>query len=424
MPFHTKEFLKTVYLKSLVDVHPDALFSAYLHLYDRELYYRNTLIPLGSRGRLVLAGSGKAALTMAKALTRYLPRPPDETLLIAPAGGNEDMQGVYPGDHPVPAENSLASGQKMLELLDSLNEHDVLLYLLSGGSSSLFEVPAEGLTIEDIQAATRVFLSAGLPIREINFLRARLSQVKAGRLAARCKANCHVFVLSDVMGNDLSVIASGPFTTLDPHAMNLEGLIRDYALDRRLPEHLLHLLRTNPPPQAAATVPHYLIGSNMEFLGAAEKHLEAEGIHTLSYPESLYGEARDSAGMIAAMIRNYRGPKPACLLFGGETTVTLSGDHGEGGRSQELALAAVSLLKDLPGTCLLAAGSDGIDGTGEAAGAVVDSGTYGLALSLGLSPEPYLVRHDSAAFHRRCGTGIVTGPSGTNLGDLVMAMTG
>ncbi len=416
-----KTFLKNIYLKTLQSVHPDALFSKYLHLYEGNLYYRNTLINCYSSGRLILAGSGKASLAMAEAFLHFLPKKPDKTLLISPFPNTASHFKVYKGNHPLPAAESINAGKQMLALLDSLHEEDLLLYVLSGGSSSLFEYPVDGISINDIQKATQVFLAQGLSIGEINFLRARLSQVKAGKLAERCKADCQVFVLSDVMGNDISVIGSGPFSAQKSPSYTADTLINKYHLDLFLEPQVIHCLRKNIPLQTKKDIPHYIIGSNIDILESAASILEESGIKTISFPESLFGEANDAGIMIANMLTNYTGSKPICMLFGGETTVTLSSGYGKGGRAQETALSALNKLKNTSGITLLCAGSDGIDGYTDAAGAIVDAVTYQMAKAKGISLEDYLLRHDSYSFHQQCDSLIKTGYSGTNVGDIVMA---
>ncbi len=417
-----KIFLTDIYLRTLQSVHPDALFSKYLHLYESNLYYRNTRINCHPSGRLILAGSGKASLTMAEALLNFLPKKPDKTLLISPFQNTTSHFDVYRGNHPVPAAESINAGKQMLALLDSLHEEDLLLYVLSGGSSSLFEYPVDGISIDDIQKATQVFLAQGLSIGEINFLRAGLSQVKAGKLAERCKANCQVFVLSDVMGNDISVIGSGPFSAQKSPSYTADTLINKYHLDSFLESHMIHRLRKNISLQSEKHIPHYIIGSNIDILESAAGILEESGIKTISFPESLFGEADDAGLMIANMLTNYTGSRPICMLFGGETTVTLSTGYGKGGRAQETALSTLNKLKNTPGITLLCASSDGIDGYTDAAGAIVDAATYQIAKANGISLEDYLLKHDSYFFHQQCGSLIKTGYSGTNVGDIVMAL--
>ncbi|MDZ7795761.1 MAG: glycerate-2-kinase family protein [Candidatus Marinimicrobia bacterium] len=206
-----KKFLKDVYLQSLSAVQPSALFGKYLHRFENKLYYHNSLVPAAADGKTVLAGSGKASVNMAKAVLGYVSVKPENTLLISPFLNTGEKFRVLPGDHPLPGRNSCRAGKTMAKLMNDLEPGDLVYYVLSGGSSSLLEYPAEGISIEDIQKANKVFLASGLTIHEINFLRTRLSRIKGGGLAEYCRANVCVFVLSDVMGNDMSVIGSGPF---------------------------------------------------------------------------------------------------------------------------------------------------------------------------------------------------------------------
>ena len=422
MPSKEKEFLNNTYHKIIDAVQPDALYKKYLHVFDNTLYYRNTLIDLETSGKLVLAGSGKASLSMGKAILPYLKRKPDNSLFISPSEPSDTPFTVMQGNHPIPDKKSLTSGICMFELIDSLTEDDTLIYFLSGGSSSLLEYPVPGISLEDIQKSTESFLSLGMSINEINILRGAMSQIKAGKLAKICKAKSYIFVLSDVMGNDLSVIGSGPFYKIPVEQNIIEDLIAKYKLEDHLSKHIINIFKTYQAISNIRDIPHYLIGSNMDLFEAAELICFDQDIHPLSFPESLFGEAEQAGKMIADMIKLYTGPKPTCMLFGGETTVTLNKNPGKGGRSQELALSVLAELQNTPGITLLSAGSDGIDGVGGAAGAIVDQGIYQKAISLGLSIEEYLVQHDSYHFHKTCDSLIVTGYSGTNVGDIVMTL--
>jgi glycerate 2-kinase len=417
-----KEFLVGSYHKIIQEVQAKALYRKYLHLFDNTLYYRNTIIDLISKGKLILAGSGKASLAMGEAILPYLPRKADQTLFISPSEAAEGSLLTIMGDHPIPGKNSLRAGKSMLELISSLDENDTLLYFLSGGSSSLMEHPVEGLTLDDLQSITGLFLAKGMDIHEINALRSLLSKVKAGKLADACKAKCYVFVLSDVMGNDLSIIGSGPFYKDFLDREKISDIIEKYELEKDLPEHIIKILKNSSPESEKNDIPHYLIGSNMDLLEAAELTCLDEGIKPLSFPESLSGEATLSGKMIADMLKHYKGHRPVCMIFGGETTVTLNEKPGLGGRSQELALSVLQELRDTPNIHLLSAGSDGMDGVGGAAGAVVDKDVYKKACSLGLSIQDYLDKHDSYHFHKQCGSLIKTGYSWTNVGDVVMAL--
>ncbi|MFO7841831.1 MAG: DUF4147 domain-containing protein [Fidelibacterota bacterium] len=419
-----KKFLKDVYLQSLNAVQPSVLFGKYLHRFENNLYYHNTLVPVSSDGKTVLAGSGKASVNMAKALLSYLSVKPDNTLLVSPFPNTGKEFRVLSGDHPLPGRNSCRTGKAMAELMKDLKPGDLVYYVLSGGSSSLLEYPAEGISAGDIQKANKVFLTNGLTIYETNFLRTRLSRIKGGGLAEYCRATVCVFVLSDVMGNDMSVIGSGPFYSPATQNYDIDTLIRQYRLEESLAPHVIKKLRENTPAakKEKKDIPHFLVGSNIDLLGSAAAILEKKGINVITFPESLYGEARDTGKMIASMIRHFRGPRPSCLLFGGETTVTLSGKTGKGGRSQETALSALLELNKENNYVLLCAGSDGIDGNSDAAGAVVNEHTQKKAKDTGLSLSEFMERHDSYSFHQQCGSLIKTGYTGTNVNDIAMAL--
>ncbi|MDX9781120.1 MAG: DUF4147 domain-containing protein [bacterium] len=417
-----KKFLKRIFRHALREVQPTALYRKYLHLFDNTLYYRYTPIPLRGDGRLVLAGSGKASRNMASAILPYLPSKPDLSLLIAPDSGRSRSFESCRGNHPLPGAESLKSGRRMLSLLSGLKENDTLVYLLSGGSSAMMELPEAGLTMSDLQDANRVFMQKGLDIHEINILRSRLSRLKGGKLTSLCKAQTFVFVLSDVVGNDLSTIGSGPFYPPPSPSVHPRELIKKWDLATTLSPQLIHALSQDAPlPPVETEIPHYLIGSNMDLLEAADAFLSQKHFPVRSFPESLCGEARDAGAMIAEMIRKDRGARPAFLLFGGETTVRLNNKPGKGGRSQECALSVLTKLQDIGNYCLLCAGSDGVDGNSVAAGAFADRQVFLCAKKRDLSAEAFLSVHDSYAFHRQCRSLLTTGPSATNVGDIAIA---
>ena len=418
----TKKFLIKAFKSIISDVQAESLYKKTLHRFEDTLYFRNTPLNIEPKGKLVLAGSGKASIAMGQAFLPYLSRHSDDSLFISPFKAPETPFRVIPGDHPVPGKNSLKAGRIMRSLIGSLNEDDVLLYFLSGGSSSLMEMPVGGVNMAEIQETTHACLARGLSIYEINTLRTALSKVKAGQLARICKATCHVFVLSDVIGNDLSIIGSGPFypTKATPEA--IAKIIDTYELENILPSNVIKILSSYVMPEYQNQIPHYLIGSNMDLLQAAETICVDHGIKPLIFPESLFGEAKQAGKMIADMLKLYTGDKPVCMIFGGETTVTLNDQPGLGGRAQELALATLSDLKDNPNITVLSAGSDGMDGVGGAAGAIVSAETYQKAQSSGLSIEEYLKNHDSYHFHKQCDSLIRTGYSGTNVGDMVLGL--
>ena len=417
-----KEFLINTYHRIVSDVQAEALYKKYLHSFENTLYFKNTPIDTDPKGRLVLAGSGKASLNMGTSFLPYLNREADNSLFISTSEASDAPFSVIEGDHPTPQENSLRAGKAMHDLIQSLNDDDTLIYFLSGGSSSLMELPVNGLNIDDLQHATKCFLSLGLNIGEINTLRAALSQVKAGKLADKCKANCYVFVLSDVMGNDLSIIGSGPFHPSKATPAGIREIIEKYELKDHLSPDMINLLQSYEPSNTKHNIPHFLIGSNMDLLQAAETACFDHEITPLTFPESLFGEASEAGRMIADMLRLYSGKTPVCMIFGGETTVTLNDKPGKGGRAQELALSVLRELKDSSGIFVLSSGSDGMDGVGGGAGAIVSAETYKNSIKLKLSIEDHLHSHDSYHFHEKCGSLIKTGYSGTNIGDVVIGL--
>jgi hydroxypyruvate reductase/glycerate 2-kinase len=418
----TKQILLNGYRQIIRSVQASSLYKKNLHLFDGALYYKNTLIDIEPRSRLILAGSGKAALSMGEAFLDYLPRKIDDSLFICPSEPRHSIFNVIPGNHPIPGEQSLIAGKCMYHFISSLSEHDTLFYFLSGGSSALFELPEDDISLKDISALTHTLLSCGATIHEINILRSTLSKVKAGKLGRICKSNCYVFVLSDVMGNDLSTIGSGPFYSSGDLSANIQRILQRYQLEKRLETKIINNIRNISDEKTLTSIPHYLIGSNMDLLEAAELICFDEGIKPITFPESLTGEAKEAGKMIATMVKNYKGSRPACLIFGGETTVTLNGNPGLGGRSQELALSALNELKDTSGITILSAGSDGIDGVGGAAGAIISPDSNRKAKEKGLSCKDYLERHDSYHFFKECDALIECGYTGTNVGDIVMAL--
>lgn len=377
----------------------------------------------GPRPDLVVA-FGKAALPMLRAGGEAYPGVPG--LAVPPHGsaapGALPGTEIYPASHPVPGEDSVRAAGAVLARVSALPAESRVLVLVSGGGSALLSAPW-GVTLAQKQALTRELLAAGADITAINTVRKHLSRVKGGRLAAATRAEVRALLISDVIGDDPSVIASGP-TVPDPTTF-ADALA---VLDRfgiAAPEARAHLaagtrgeVPETPKPGALPHAHTQIIGSGGVLLAAARDALARRGIaaHLLSATQD--GDVRDlAAGHAAEIGRRLPGlTAPLVLLSGGEATVTLRGD-GVGGRNQEFALW---LLRDLGenGVYALSAGSDGIDGSSAAAGAVLTPDSLARARRLGLDPDAFLARNDSGTFFRRLGDAVVTGPTGHNLGDL------
>ena len=386
-------------------------------------------------GRVFGLGIGKAAIPMMEALagrirlsgglavTKFAPR---------------DASGLYPvieGGHPIPDARSLEAGKRVLEFVASLQEDDTLVCLISGGGSALVTAPS--VPLEDLQTLTALLLSSGARIDEINILRRQLDRLKGGGLAEATKARIVSLILSDVIGNPLEAIASGP-TAPDPTTKeDALHILRKYKLERRVPNSILETLLRAPSAALAAgaaarhlrdgsvsrsgRVQNIIIGDNKLAALAALKQAEQEGFQAEILTNELQGEARDAGRDLARRLRidSSTKPRPFCWIAGGETTVTIRGD-GKGGRNQELALAAVTELAGLKDVLLISLASDGDDGPTDAAGAVVTGESARRAESLGLAAAGHLSRNDAYPFFEALGDLLKTGPTGTNVNDLIL----
>ena len=387
--------------------------------------------------RIRMLGIGKASAGMAEALAGILGRRLDSALVItkhapAPSAVHRPWPVVL-GGHPVPDERSLAAGEAALELLSELEDGDLLFCLISGGGSALAVAPVEGVSLADIQSLTATLLACGARIDEINRLRRRLDRLKGGGVARTANGATVVsLILSDVVGDALESIASGP-TAPDPTTRSdARAVIEKYGLGSQVPASILTALESSaetarPGDALFERVQNAIVGSNLLAAQAALKQAAQEGFHPYLLRADLQGEARQAAFELATLLRQAKQtgapvPAPACLLAGGETTVTLTGD-GRGGRNTELALAAVRELAGFPGVMLVALATDGEDGptlTADcAAGAVVTGETYRRARELGLQTGEHLRRNDSYAFFAALDDLLKPGPTGTNVNDLV-----
>lgn len=330
---------------------------------------------------------------------------------------------VLLGGHPLPNFDSLRAGRRALEFVSALREEDTLICLISGGGSALMTAPYEGISLEDLQTLTSLLLSCGARIDEINILRRRLDRVKGGGLARATKAQVVSLILSDVIGNPLEAIASGP-TVPDPTTReDAIAVLRKYKIEDQVPETIRMYLESGsvpPPVRRQDFGVHIIVGDNRLAAQAALEQAKREGFDAEILINELQGEARKMGVMLAKRLRDemIKRPRPFCLIAGGETTVTIHG-KGRGGRNQELALAAVDGLGDLQNALLISLATDGEDGPTDAAGAVVTEETRQRAERLGLKAADHLSRNDAYAFFDALDDLIRIGPTGTNVNDLV-----
>jgi len=385
--------------------------------------------------QIFLVGTGKASASMAQAVEGILGDRIIQGLITTKDGHSLPLRHtqVIEAGHPIPDSRGIEGAQKILNLLKGSGSHDLVIFVLSGGGSALLPLPAEGITLEEKQEVTQLLLDSGADIQEINTVRKHISQIKGGWFAKWAHPSTVLtLILSDVVGDPLDVIGSGP-TVVDPSTFEQAWeILRKYDLMKEvapsIQKHLLagkqHRVQETPKPGDSAfeKVSNILIGSNLLALRAAEKEALSLGFHTLILSSSIVGETRDAARFHTAIVKEVISsgkpvPKPACIVSGGETTVTIKG-RGRGGRNQEFALAGALGIHDLDKVVLLSGGTDGTDGPTNAAGAIADHTTLRRAGELGLDPKAHLENNDAYPFFQRLGDLLITGPTQTNVMDV------
>ena len=385
-----------------------------------------SLIPDRSATRTVVVGAGKAAASMAQALEACCPGPLSGVVLTPYEHAKSCSKiEVVEAAHPIPDAAGLHAANRILDIAASLDEGDLMLCLLSGGGSSLLTLPIEELNLAEKQQISRQLLESGAKISQINCVRKHLSRIKGGRLAeAAWPGSTFTLMISDVPGNDPSVIASGP--TVSDHSSCADALliIDQYGieLNARIRNLLSHGSLETPKPGAAklARSSHRIIGSPELGLSAAAAYGREKGFVIHSLGDQVIGESRqvgvEHALMFQHMIKTNADNSPLLLLSGGETTVTVRGS-GRGGPNQEYLLAAAQTLNGLPGAWGIACDTDGIDGNQDAAGAVISPDTLARAAALGLDAKTMLSENDAGTFFSLLGDAVVTGPTCTNIND-------
>lgn len=430
---------RRIFRAALAAVEPGRAVREQLRLQGETLLAGGRPLALSPRGRLLVVGCGKAAGAMAAAVEAVLGPRLTAGVVVTKEGHGVPLERIVlrEAGHPLPDERGLAAAREIEALLAGAGEEDVVICLLSGGGSALLPAPAAGIALADKVAVTELLLRSGAEIAESNAVRKHLSRLKGGgltRLAA--PARLLTLILSDVVGDPLEVIASGP-TVPDPTTFaDARAVLARYHLERRLPPAVrAHLaagekgeLPETPKPgdPLFARSRHLLVANNARAVGAAAEQARALGYRPLVLTTTLTGEARHVAAVHAALAREIVAsgrplPAPACLISGGETTVTVRG-NGQGGRSQEFALAAAAGIAGLPGVLVYAAGTDGSDGPTDAAGAQADGETVRRAATAGLDPARFLENNDAYPFFRALNDLIVTGPTGTNVMDLNLVL--
>ena len=372
-------------------------------------------------GRVFLIAAGKAAPRMAQAALSVLTVPVTDGLVISKYGHFDEPIGSlrsFEAGHPVPDENSVLAGEAALKLTEDLREDDTVLFLLSGGGSALFEKPL--IPLHELQNITNQLLACGADIVEINTIRKRLSALKGGKFAAHCApARVEAVILSDILGDPLDMIASGPVSPDTATSADALAIAAKYGLHiSPEAEACLHVETPKELPNVHAQV----VGSVRELCHAAGEACERLGYETVFLTDRLDCEAREAGRFLSAILRSHAGEgKKLAFLAGGETVVHLTG-KGLGGRNQELALSASEGLRGLRNACVICVGSDGTDGPTDAAGGYVDGDTFDELEEKGISLHETLRNNDAYHALRAVDGLIVTGPTGTNVNDLYLGL--
>ncbi len=391
--------------------------------------------------RLLVLGAGKASGAMAQVLEEILDDRIAQGLVVVNDGHTARTRRIrlVEAGHPLPDARGLRAARELMELARDAREDDLAVMLISGGGSALTPAPVPPITLAEKQALTRLLLEAGATINELNAVRKHCSQLKGGQLAkAAAPAPVLSLILSDVIGDPLDVIASGPTAPDQTTYGEALAVLDRFGLRGRVPAsvqiHLERGARGEIPETPKATDPifrrvtNHVIGNNRVVVEAAEAKARQLGFNIHVLTRSLHGEARETARQFTDLARQIRSvgrpvPPPACVIAGGETTVTVRG-RGKGGRCQEFCLAGALGLEGMENVLILAAGSDGSDGPTDAAGAVADGQTVRRGREMGLDPLASLEENDSYHFFFTLGELVTTGPTNTNLQDLYLLLVG
>jgi hydroxypyruvate reductase len=427
--------LEGIVRAALRAVTPEACLERAVQLEGDHLIVSEQAVDLSRCKRIIVVGMGKASARMAASLEGMLGERISNGLIVTAAGYKvpTNRVKVVEAAHPVPDERGLAAAKRIAILLDKAGERDLVIVLISGGGSALLTLPTSGITLSDLSRTNELLLRSGAKIQELNTVRKHLSQVKGGQLAQRAfPAQVLALVLSDVPGDHLETIASGP-TALDPTTFtDARQILKRYGLWEEVPPSVRARIEAGacgdipetpkPGDQSFLKVQNAVVGSGSVAAAAAQAEGKRLGYRTLILTTTLEGEAREVGRVLATLAReeiSFGRPikPPALILAAGETTVTVRG-NGKGGRNQELALSAALGIEGLSNVVIASLGTDGRDGPTDAAGGMVDGETTARLWAQGIDPRDALARNDSYTALAAAEGLIITGPTGTNVADL------
>jgi len=426
---------ESIFKAGLAAVAPESAVARYCRIEDERLWVGSRCYDLAQFKNIYVIGCGKAAAAMAKAMEGMLGERITAGIVVVKYGHLAHLSriGIVEAGHPVPDRCGEEGARAILALVEPAGHDDLVLCLISGGGSALLPLPAAGLSLADKQATAKVLIACGATIHEINAIRKHTSSIKGGQLArAVHPARLVTLILSDVVGDDLDVIASGPCVPDTSTFEDCLAILDDYRIITQLPEVVVEHLRKGAAgdipetPKAADPVFRHgfqlIVGSNLDAIKAAGAEAARIGYPPLILSSMIEDDTRQAAFHHSSIIKEvlksgHPVPPPTCILSGGETTVAVRG-KGLGGRNQEFALALASRIVGCTGVVALCAGTDGTDGPTDAAGAIVDDATIKRAEALGLSYRRYLEANDAYRFFKKTGELLFTGPTNTNVMDM------
>ncbi len=426
-----------IFLAGVAGVQPATLINRFVSINQNILQIEENRFDLSTIENMYVVGAGKACAAMAKSIEDILGARITAGHIITKYDHSIPLQyiGITEAGHPVPDENGNNGTQLILSMLNRAEKNDLVICLISGGGSALLTDVPEGCTLDDLKLANTLLLQSGAVISEMNCIRKHLSKVKGGQLAkAAYPARLVSLIISDVVGDPLDVIASGP-TAPDPTTYSdALSILHKYKIENKVPTKIFQLLRDGADGKRQETIKesdevwqrtnNLIIGSNQLALVQAKEKAESFGYETRIIANNIEGLIEDVAlyfDKIVKTAKHEMSSKKICLLFAGEPTINLKG-KGKGGRNQHLALIMATSLDNLPGITFLSAGTDGTDGPTDAAGAIVDSYTSLSAKKLNLNIESYLHDCDSYHFFKQVDGLIITGPTQTNVMDLMVLL--
>jgi len=422
----SKILAREIFHDALEAVLPENFMSKYCKLNSDILTIKESNYDLSKYNNLYVFGSGKAAYAMALEIEKIAAAKINDGLVIAPHDSGElEKIKIAIGSHPIPSQKSIDAAKKLVEMMQKCTQDDLYIFLLSGGSSALMEIPIEPITLEDLQETTSLMLSHNFEIHEINALRKHLSHIKGGRLAHLTQAQGVVLVISDIIDDALDSIGSAPLYRDEKTFEYVKELLENKNMYDKMPQSVQDIIEKGvqkkieeSPSTALQRVEHIILASNRQALDAANNSALEHGLSVERVPKPMQG---DVALMVEEMLQVAAKSPAKCILFGGECTVELEGD-GQGGRNQHAALLMLQKLsQNSQKITFLSASTDGIDGNSDAAGAVINQDDF---QKTNLELQKFLDEFNSYHYLKSLDALVTTGPSGTNVIDIAILIKG